>query len=167
MRKALTVAALAIAAVCLTALPAAAASINVSPSSTTPGGTVTVSGDVLVNGQAGCGLPGTVTLISNAFAGLGEFAGEGAITASADASGHYSATVNLGSSVAPGTYTITGRCGGGNLGVEATLTVSGELARTGGGVGSLSPIELALGAAAVMLLGVASRVVSPIRRRTA
>jgi hypothetical protein len=136
MRKALTVAGLAIAAVCLAALPASAASINVSPSTASPRGTVTVSGDVLVNGQAGCGLPGQVTLISNAFVGLGEFAGEGAVTATADTSGHFSTTVNLSSSVSPGTYTVTGRCGGGNLGVEATLTVSGgELAHTGGGVG--------------------------------
>jgi hypothetical protein len=153
MRKALSVAALSIAALCLLAAPAAAASINVSPSSTTPGGTVTVSGDVLVNGTAGCGVPGTVTLISNAFRGLGEFAGEGAVFATADASGHFTKTVTLASNVAPGTYTITGRCGGGNLGVAATLTISGGLARTGGGVGPISTSELVIGGAALLMIG--------------
>jgi hypothetical protein len=153
MMKLLSVAGLAIAALCVLAVPASAASINVSPSTSTPGGTVTVSGDVLVNGQPGCQVPGTVTLISNAFAGLGEFAGEGAVFATADATGHYSKTVTLSSSVAPGTYTITGRCGGGNLGVQATLTVSGGLARTGGGVGPVSSTELLLGASTLLLVG--------------
>ena len=69
-------------------------------------------------------MPGEVTLISPAFAGLGEFAGVGATTATADASGNFTTTVTLSPSVAPGTYDITGRCGGGNLGVGATLTVA-------------------------------------------
>ena len=102
---------------------ASAATISVSPSSVAPGAQVTVSGDVLANGQLGCSVPGDVTLISPAFEGLGEFAGVGATTAQADAAGNFSTTVTLSSSVAPGTYDISGRCGGGNLGVTATLTV--------------------------------------------
>ena len=65
-----------------------------------------------------------VTLISPAFEGLGEFAGVGATTATADASGNFSTTVTLSPSVAPGTYDISGRCGGGNLGVSASLTIA-------------------------------------------
>jgi hypothetical protein len=103
--------------------PASAATISVSPASVAPGAQVTVSGDVLANGQPGCSVPGEVTLISPAFIGLGEFAGVGATTAQADAAGNFSTTVTLSSDVAPGTYDISGRCGGGNLGVTATLTV--------------------------------------------
>jgi hypothetical protein len=105
------------------ATPASAATINVSPSTVAVGSQVTVSGDVLANGQPGCQVPGDVTLISQAFNGLGEFAGVGAITAPADASGNFSATATLPGTTGPGTYEITGRCGGGNLGVSATLTV--------------------------------------------
>jgi hypothetical protein len=105
------------------ATPVWAATINVSPSSVAVGGQVTVSGDVLANGQPGCEVPGDVTLISPAFQGLGEFAGEGAITAPADSSGNFSVTATLPATTGPGTYEITGRCGGGNLGVSATLEV--------------------------------------------
>jgi hypothetical protein len=110
-------------AVPLWASPASAASISVSPASVAPGAQVTVSGDVLANGQPGCTVPGDVTLISPAFVGLGEFAGVGATTAQADAAGNFTTTVTLSSSVASGTYDISARCGGGNLGVTASLTV--------------------------------------------
>jgi hypothetical protein len=103
--------------------PALAATINVSPSTVAVGGQVTVSGDVLANGQPGCQVPGGVTLISPAFNGLGEFAGVGAITAQADASGKFSVTATLPATTGPGTYEVTGRCGGGNLGVSGTFTV--------------------------------------------
>ena len=96
--------------------PASAATINVSPSTVAVGGQVTVSGDVLANGQPGCEVPGDVTLNSTAFQG-------GAITAPADSSGSFSVTATLPATTGPGTYEITGRCGGGNLGVSATLTV--------------------------------------------
>jgi hypothetical protein len=106
--------------------PAHAATITASPSTVPVGGQVTLSGDVLANGQPGCQVPGEATLISTAFNGLGEFAGVGAVTAPVDASGNFTTTVTLPATTAPGTYQITGRCGGGDLGVTATLTVSGE-----------------------------------------
>jgi hypothetical protein len=96
--------------------PASAATINVSPSTVAVGGQVTVSGDVLANGQPGCEVPGDVTLNSPAFQG-------GAIAAPADSSGNFSVTATLPATTGPGTYEVTGRCGGGNLGVSATLTV--------------------------------------------
>jgi hypothetical protein len=108
----------------LGAASAVAATITVNPSTVPPGGQVTVSGDVLANGTPGCTVPGDITLISPAFAGLGEFAGVGATTATADSSGNFSTTVTLSSSVAAGAYTVTGRCGGGDLGVSASLTVA-------------------------------------------
>ncbi len=115
---------IAFVVVVLGAASAVAATITVNPSTVPAGGQVTVSGDVLANGSPGCAVPGDVTLISPAFAGLGEFAGVGATTATADASGNFTTTVTLSPSVAPGTYDITGRCGGGNLGVSASLTVA-------------------------------------------
>lgn len=106
------------------AAPASAATINVTPTSVSAGNQVTISGDVLANGTPGCTVPGEVTLISPAFAGLGEFAGTPATTAQVDAAGNFTTTVTISSGVAQGTHEITGRCGGGNLGVTATLTVS-------------------------------------------
>jgi len=119
-------AALVIASVVLVlgAGSAVAATIDVNPSTVDAGGQVTVSGDVLANGTPGCTVPGDVTLISPAFVGLGEFAGTGATTATADASGNFTTTVTLSPDVTPGSYTVTGRCGGGDLGVSASLTVA-------------------------------------------
>ena len=96
---------------------ASAATINVSPSTVAVGGQVTISGDVLANGQPGCEVPGDVTLTSPAFQDL---------TAPADSSGNFSVTATLPATTGPGTYKITGRCGGGNLGVSASLTVVGQ-----------------------------------------
>ena len=107
-----------------------AASINVSPSTVAPGGDVRLSGDILADGTPGCDVTGTVTLISDAFVGLGEFAGVGAVDLPLDATGHFDSTVTLSASVAPGTYSIGGRCGGGNLGVTASIVV-GALPPTG------------------------------------
>jgi hypothetical protein len=114
----------ALAVLALGAASAVAATIDVSPATVDTGGQVTVSGDVLANGTPGCTVPGDVTLISPAFAGLGEFASIGATTATADASGNFTTTVTLSPDVVPGTYTVTGRCGGGDLGVSASLTVA-------------------------------------------
>lgn len=107
-----------------------AASINVSPGTVAPGGNVRLSGDVLAGGTPGCEVPGTVTLISDAFAGLDEFAGVGAVNLPVDATGHFDSTVTLTASVAAGSYSISGRCGGGNLGVTANIVV-GALAAAG------------------------------------
>ena len=144
-----------------TGVPARVATINVSPTAVTAGGSVHLSGDVLAGGGTpGCGVPGTVTLISDAFAGLGEFAGVGAVDLPVDATGHFDSTVTLDGSVAAGTYTIGGRCGGGNLGVEATLTVGG-LAPTGP---PLAVVRWVGGISALVVLGVAMVAVCGRRR---
>jgi hypothetical protein len=139
--------------VCAVALPASAATIVVSPTTVSTSGTVTVSGDVSAGGALGCAVPGPVTLISNAFSGISEFAGQGAVMLPVDATGHFSSRVTLKPSVAAGTYTITGRCGGGNLGVVANLTVTG-LPRTGASFGPLSSAEVLAIAAGLVGLGV-------------
>jgi hypothetical protein len=124
--KVVVLVALIVTSVLAWSVPAQAATITASPSSVAVGGQVTLSGDVLADGQPGCTVPGEVTLISEAFNGLGEFAGVGAVTAPVDAGGNFVTTVTLPATTAPGTYEISGRCGGGNLGVSATLTVVGD-----------------------------------------
>jgi hypothetical protein len=141
MRRMFALTGLVVLIVCAAASRASAATITVAPSSTPSAGTVTVAGDVLVNGTRGCAVGDDVTLISNAFTGLGDFAGQGAVVLPVDSTGHFSQSVTLKSSVAAGTYQITGRCGGGNLGVTATLTVSG-LPRTGGSFGPFTTAEV-------------------------
>ena len=103
---------------------AVAASITPTPSTVGVGGTVRLRGDVLVNGTPGCAVPGEVTLLSPAFQGLGEFAGVAAVTIPVDGSGRFDGSITLQPTVAPGTYSITGRCGGGNMGITATLVVA-------------------------------------------
>jgi hypothetical protein len=142
--------------------PASAASINVSPSNVAPGGTFTLSGDVLAGGTPGCQVPGTVTLISNAFLGLGEFAGTPAVDVPVDATGHFSIGLKLDVSAPAGTHTITGRCGGGNLGVEGSITVT-SLAATGPAV----PVAPMVAASAVAILGGLLTLTAARRRRAA
>jgi hypothetical protein len=112
-----------------------AASIDVSPTTVPAGGAATVSGDVLASGgQPGCTVPGTVLLFSAAFGDPNV-----PIQASAGADAKYSIQALIPASVAPGTYPVTGRCGGGNLGVQGTVVVTGaQLPATGAG-GLLSP----------------------------
>lgn len=118
----------------LSAATAHAASITVNPSTVAVGGTVTVTGDVLDStGQPGCQVPGTVILLSGAFAGQGSFMNQD-VEANVGADGKFSAQATILAGVSPGTYPITGRCGGGNLGVQATLVVtSAGLPSTGSG----------------------------------
>jgi hypothetical protein len=77
---------------------------------------------------------------------------QGAI-AGADA--RFSVQVTIPAGVAPGTYTITGRCGGGNLGVQATLVVAATLPATGGG----GPVDASHGGSSVGSVVVALAVV--------
>jgi hypothetical protein len=110
--------------------PAALASshfLKVSPSKLATGKTVTVSGSVV---GAGCqtGHKGNAAIIfSNAFKGATKqtFAGVPSVTASLSKSknGAFSIKVKLSKKVKPATYSVGGRCGGGNFG-SATLKVT-------------------------------------------
>ncbi len=137
------------------ASPAAAASLSVTPSTVAAGGSVTVTGSCSPNS------PGFA--ISSAFLhdATHDFAGVGAVSFTSDASGNFSATASVPASRAPGSYTVTARCGGGNLGVEATLTVTGGsgLALTGRPLGQL----VALGAG-LLVLGALALVSGSVRR---
>jgi hypothetical protein len=101
---------------------AAPATLQVSPSSVTAGDTVVVSGSV---GPApeGSDCASGVTLLSRAFVHTHDFADVPAVFAAVRPDGTFTVTTRIPRSKAAGTYTISGRCGGGNLGVSATLVV--------------------------------------------
>jgi hypothetical protein len=76
---------------------------------------------------AGCQAGDSVTLISRAFPKKHEFAGVPAVFALVHADGSYSKRVRIPRSKAPKRYTVSGRCGGGNLGVSRKLRVLAPL----------------------------------------
>jgi hypothetical protein len=93
-------------------------SISVSPGLVHAGEVVHIYGAV-----PGCLAGNQVTLISKAFSAVHEFAGVPAVFAAVGTDGTYSVWTQIPASRQPGTYQITGRCGGGNLGVTASLQV--------------------------------------------
>ena len=93
--------------------------LSASPGAVKAGRRVTVSGTV----AGGCARGDAVTLISKAFASTYRFAGLPAVYANVQAKGRFAVTTRVPASRKPGRYTITGRCGGGNLGVVARLRV--------------------------------------------
>jgi hypothetical protein len=108
---------------------AAPVAIHVSPDSVAAGDTVTLSGSVGPD-SAGSECAGGVTLISKAFIHTHDFAGLPAVGAAVKPDGTFTATTKIPSSKPAGTYTITGRCGGGNLGVLARLVVRAAVSPT-------------------------------------
>jgi hypothetical protein len=87
--------------------------------------TVRRGGTVLVHGVAGgCASGDSVTLISHAFSPARSFAGVPAVFAPVGSAGRFSTRATIPGTRAAGRYVITARCGGGNLGVSATLTVT-------------------------------------------
>jgi hypothetical protein len=80
---------------------------------------------VLVHGVAGdCTAGDAVTVISHAFSATRSFAGVPAVSAQVGSAGRFSTTARIPATRAPGTYVLTARCGGGNLGVSARLKVT-------------------------------------------
>ena len=99
----------------------AASSVTVSPSSAPQGSAVTISGSVPVSGTGSCasGDPAQLTSTADLFPpdGVGP-------QAARDASGNFNATYTIPSTTRPATYSIGVRCGGGAVGVSATLQVT-------------------------------------------
>lgn len=96
--------------------------LQVSPSRVVAGHTVTVSGSVgSVPPESACARG--VTLISEAFVHTHDFAGLPAVFATVKPDGTFATTTRIPLSRPAGSYSITGRCGGGNLSVSATLAV--------------------------------------------
>jgi hypothetical protein len=129
MRPVRTIATLVFAATVGMLMPLAAPAwaapdptIRVSPSSVTAGDTVVVSGSV-GPAPAGSDCARAVTLLSRAFVHTHDFADVPAVYAAVKADGTFAVTTRIPRSKPAGTYTISGRCGGGNLGALATLMV--------------------------------------------
>jgi hypothetical protein len=86
-------------------------------------GTVTAGHSVRVYGSAGgCPEGDRVTLLSRAFSGTHRYAGLPAVYAKVKANGSYSLATTIPTG-RHGRYSVTGRCGGGTLGVTAHLSV--------------------------------------------
>ena len=109
----------AVDALLVGAPPPAPHFLNVSPSRTNPGKTITVSGSVGNGCQTGH-KGDTATIYSNAFKGATKrsFAGVPAVYASLSKSknGAFSFPLKLSKKLKTGTYSVGGRCGGGNFG---------------------------------------------------
>lgn len=100
--------------------------LKVSPSKTNPGKTVTVSGSVGNGCQIGH-KGDAATILSSAFKGATKpnFAGVPSVSASLTNStnGTFSIKVKLGKKLKTGTYSVGGRCGGGNFGTTTLKVV--------------------------------------------
>jgi hypothetical protein len=112
------VAALAAFAALISPAVAAGPTISASPNPVSRGHVVRVHGVV-----PGCPTGDQVTLISRAFSHRHEFAGVPAVFARVGSHHAYSVRTTIPSAREAGRYVVTGRCGGGNLGVSVTLRV--------------------------------------------
>ena len=93
--------------------------LNVTPGKVRPGRQVRVFGNV----ADGCARGDAVTLLSRAFTNTYSFAGLPAIYATVGSNGAFSVKTTIPATRKAGSYEITGRCGGGNLGVVVPLRV--------------------------------------------
>jgi hypothetical protein len=93
-------------------------SLHVRPSLAAPGARVRVFGNA-----GACRRGDTVFVLSRPFAGR-SFAGVGAITAQVRAHGVFSGLGHLRRNARRGRYTVTARCGGGNLGITTRIRVT-------------------------------------------
>lgn len=83
-----------------------------------PGQTVRIYGSA-----DGCPAGDTVFVLSRAFPHTSDFAGVPAALATVRADGTFRARTTIPQTKKPGWYRVTARCGGGNLGVLAHVTV--------------------------------------------
>jgi hypothetical protein len=117
--KKLVAALVALAVFAPAALAASSHFLKVSPGKAHPGKTVTVSGSVGTGCQIGQPAD-SATIISKAFKGATKtnFAGVPSVSASLAKStnGSFSVKVKLSKKLKTGSYSVGGRCGGGNFG---------------------------------------------------
>jgi hypothetical protein len=79
---------------------------------------------VVISGLAGdCPTGDAVTILSRAFVHAHDFAGMPAVYAAVRPNGSFRTTTRIPAAKASGRYTVTARCGGGNLGVLRYLAV--------------------------------------------
>jgi hypothetical protein len=112
----------ALAAAGVVAAPALAATptIHATPKRVERGHRLHVFGRV-----PGCPRRGSVTLVSTAFRhdAAHDFAGVGAVFARQHAHHRFSVRPRIPATRAPGRYSVSGRCGGANIGVTARFRV--------------------------------------------
>jgi hypothetical protein len=96
-------------------------SLTVTPNSVTAGRTVTIRGSA-----GGCRAGNTVTVLSRAFPSARSFAGVPAVLTKVRAGGRFQASTPI-PLTRRGSYAVTARCGGGNLGVLAHLRVTAPI----------------------------------------
>lgn len=157
---------------------AQAASIVVTPNAAAPGQVVTISGNVLGPNGEPTGIPpgSSVRLFSKAFPGGNAVPGEVDIPVLGEGSifpGAFRGQARIRSDAPPGAYIVTGRFAGGNLGVQATITVTSQRASAAPGLPATGhPPEQASGpnwaAAVLVALGLAGLLQVPLwvlRRR--
>jgi hypothetical protein len=117
-------AALAAVAVVAVAVAVASASLFAKPSLRVSPNPVKAGHAVSVRGSAdGCPVGDTVTVISHAFPAKHTFASVPAVLTKVRAGGIFRTSTTIPSSKPVGVYTITARCGGGNLGVLVGLRI--------------------------------------------
>jgi hypothetical protein len=97
---------------------AAVPSLTLTPSSVRRGQTVSIKGSA-----DGCTVGNAVVIISHAFVHRHDFAGVPAVVTKVRYGGSFATTTRIPRLKRPGRYTVTARCGGGNLGVLRHLTV--------------------------------------------
>ena len=93
-------------------------SITLTPNPVTRGHSVVITGSA-----GGCAVGNRVSIISKAFVHTHDFAGLPAVLAKVKYGGHFRVTTRIPATKRPGRYTVTARCGGGNLGLLKHLTV--------------------------------------------
>ena len=118
MRSATLAAGTAVAALALAGAVTAATSLIVAPAAVHRGNRVIIRGNA-----GGCPVGDAVTIISRAFAHTHDFAGLPAVFARVRSGGKFGIRPRIPSTKAAGNYGVTARCGGGNLGVSATIHV--------------------------------------------
>ncbi len=142
-RAAGAVAVMALALCAQMSVASAAPSITVSPSSAAPASTVTIAGNVPSTGTPSCPSD-PVQLVSTAALFPGDGFGP---QVTRDASGDFHTDYVIPATTPAGSYSIGLRCGGANVGITATLHVTGSttLANTGSSIiGPLFCVGLAL-----------------------
>jgi Flp pilus assembly protein CpaB len=101
------------------ASPLAKPSLKLSPNPVKAGHTLAIKGSA-----DGCPVGDTVTVISHAFPAKHTFAGVPAVLAKVRAGGLFHTSTTIPAGKRAGVYTVTARCGGGNLGVLVRLHVA-------------------------------------------
>jgi hypothetical protein len=118
MKRVVVACAAAVGTCALAGAVAAATSLTVAPSPVHRGHRVIIRGNA-----NGCPAGDAVTIISKAFAHTHDFAGLPAVFARVRSGGKFGIRPRIPSSKAVGSYGVSARCGGGNLGVSATIHV--------------------------------------------